>query len=628
MKLLANLRPELLPEWDASRNGKMTFDAVTAHSKIRVWWRCTMDKRHGWQAQVRDRTLGHGCPYCSGRYTLREESFGTLYPQLAKQLHPSKNLGFDPFATAPLSNKKVFWVCSKHPDHVWESRLSGRTESDAGCPICRQTASSLANAAPELAKEWHPKKNLPHTPETTSTGSRLKAWWQCKTNPQHVWDAQVRMRVDAKTGCPVCARSQPQSSRPTLRAFSADLTKQWHPTRNGGLTPDDVTVGSHRSVWWKCEVAPDHEWSAPVRNRARLGHGCPMCSTRTGRASRGSNLADKHPKLAAQWHAEKNGTLRPENVTPGSTKRVWWKCFGDPPHIWDASIYNRTSRQPEGECAFCAKTRLTDCNSLLTVHPDLAAEWHPTKNGSLTAADVSRASGKKVWWRCGKEPSHEWIAMVKNRTIHKSGCPGCEAAQRAERLQIGLLESVQLNVDCQKTLLHNLDSLRAFVKQGRMKTVHMTQALYRMVYSSAITALETFLSDSFYQNVVPSQTRMEKLLSTAPEFADRKYSIAEVVNWSQNVKKKVSEYLYDIVWHNLSKVKMMYSAVLGIEFPSDMASLHRAVSIRHDLVHRNGRTKDNRLHTFKPDELLKLFASIEDFAAQIQLRLDQIGAES
>lgn len=248
MKLLANLRPELRLEWDASKNGKMKFEAMAAHSKIRVWWRCTKDKRHEWQAQVRDRTLGHGCPFCSGRYTLREESFGALFPALVKQLHPSKNPDFDPFATAPLSNKKVFWVCSKQPDHVWESRLSGRTESDAGCPICRQTASSLANAAPDLAKEWHPKKNLPHTTETVSTGSRLKAWWQCKTNPLHVWDAQVRMRVDARTGCPICARSQPQATRPTVAAFSAELAKQWHPTKNENLTPEDITVGSHRSV--------------------------------------------------------------------------------------------------------------------------------------------------------------------------------------------------------------------------------------------------------------------------------------------------------------------------------------------------------------------------------------------
>ena len=261
-------------------------------------------------------------------------------------------------------------------------------------------------------------------------------------------------------------------------------------------------------------------------------------------------LAVLRPELRSERDAIKNGKVKFDSVAAHSKLRAWW--------------------QPQGECAFCANTRLTGANSLLTVHPDIASEWHPTKNGPLTSADVSRASGKKVWWLCGKEPSHEWVSMVKNRTVHKSGCPECEVSQRTERLQLGLLESVQLNVDCQKTLLHNLNSLRAFVKQGRMKTVHLTQALYRMVYSSAITSLEAFLSDSFYQRVVPNQARMEKLLSTAPEFADRKYSIGDVVNWSHNLKKKVSEYLYDIVWHNLSKVKMMYSAVLGIELPSDM----------------------------------------------------------
>ena len=31
-----------------------------------------------------------------------------------------------------------------------------------------------------------------------------------------------------------------------------ELSKEWHPTKNGDLTPYDVTVGSHKKVWWIC----------------------------------------------------------------------------------------------------------------------------------------------------------------------------------------------------------------------------------------------------------------------------------------------------------------------------------------------------------------------------------------
>jgi hypothetical protein len=44
---------------------------------------------------------------------------------------------------------------------------------------------------------------------------------------------------------------------------------------------------------------------------------------------------------------------------------------------------------------------------LSSSHRDLAAQWHPDKNGSLTPADVSRGCNKKVWWRCPADPTHE-----------------------------------------------------------------------------------------------------------------------------------------------------------------------------------------------------------------------------
>ena len=36
--------------------------------------------------------------------------------------------------------------------------------------------------------------------------------------------------------------------------------------------------------------------------------------------------------------------------------------------------------------------------SLAETHPDLAKEWHPTKNGNITPKMISAGNGKKVWW--------------------------------------------------------------------------------------------------------------------------------------------------------------------------------------------------------------------------------------
>jgi hypothetical protein len=44
--------------------------------------------------------------------------------------------------------------------------------------------------------------------------------------------------------------------------------------------------------------------------------------------------------------------------------------------------------------------KVTKANSLATLFPKLAKEWHPTKNAPLTPADVFPGTHKKFWWKC------------------------------------------------------------------------------------------------------------------------------------------------------------------------------------------------------------------------------------
>ena len=107
-----------------------------------------------------------------------------------------------------------------------------------------------------------------------------------------------------------------------------------------------------------------------------------------------SNLTITHPQLAAEWHPTKNGDLTPENVTYGSNKKVWWLCPKG--HDYQAKIGNR-AMLGRG-CPYCAGKRvIVGINDLATTHPQLAAEWHPAKNGDLTPRNVTYGSGKKVW---------------------------------------------------------------------------------------------------------------------------------------------------------------------------------------------------------------------------------------
>lgn len=68
--------------------------------------------------------------------------------------------------------------------------------------------------------------------------------------------------------------------------------------------------------------------------------------------------------------------------------------------------------------------KLTDENKLINTHPELAEEWHPTKNKKVIPENISFGSEKYVWWKCPNGPDHEWEMMVLTRT--KGGkCPFC-----------------------------------------------------------------------------------------------------------------------------------------------------------------------------------------------------------
>lgn len=193
------------------------------------------------------------------------------------------------------------------------------------------------------------------------------------------------------------------------------LLEEWDTENNGDLTPRDVSRGSNKKVWWKCSKG--HKWQSRVFSRAE-GCRCPVCTGKTVMPGE-NDLATTHPHLVTEWHPTKNGELTPKSVNRGSRKLVWWQCSKG--HEWQVSVDQRTTSH--SNCPYCSGNKvLVGFNDLKTTHPELAAEWHPERNGDLTPEMVSRGCGKKVWWKgkCG----HEWEATVLNRYNGK-GCPAC-----------------------------------------------------------------------------------------------------------------------------------------------------------------------------------------------------------
>lgn len=252
----------------------------------------------------------------------------------------------------PGSEQMVWWLCPLAEDHEWENMPARRVLSPK-CPFCvgrrPSSTSSLLAMNSKVATEWHPSLNQ-LTPDRVTPASQRKAWWLCRVDPRHEWEAVIRNRAVLGNGCPFCSGFYASADH-SLQAKHPEVALSWHPTKNGALTPCDVPPAAKRSVWWKCDRGSDHEWRGPVYVAASAGRGagCPFCACR--RLSVTNRLAVVYPELAREWHPTLNAPLTSTDIVHGSPRRVWWKCEADPLHEWRTSVVART-RAGSG-CPYC-----------------------------------------------------------------------------------------------------------------------------------------------------------------------------------------------------------------------------------------------------------------------------------
>jgi very-short-patch-repair endonuclease len=477
---LATLRPDLALQWHPIKNGTLTPQSVTCGLNVKAWWICSLG--HEWEARIADRSKGCGCPICAGQKVLiGYNDLATTNPELAKQWHPTKNGDLKPTNVTQYSGQKVWWACVK--GHEWCATINDRSRGN-GCPICASESQTsfpeqaiyyylkqIDNTVENRKKinnkwevdVWVPSKNIAieydgcryHNGKKSKQKEQKKNEYlkNCGIRLIRVKESadknievciekdiinfsiknkyvdlpevinklikivfdDIRLIIDINMDKTTILESYKQDClNNSLATINPELASQWHPTKNGTLTPDMFTQWSNEKAWWICPLG--HEWQDTISHRSGK-RGCPVCANK--QVLKGYNdLATTNPELAKQWHPTKNGDLKPTDVTQYSGKKVWWICSLG--HEWQATIANMSR---SNGCPICSGHQvLAGYNDLATVNPELALQWHPTKNGDLTPQMVRAHSGKKAWWVCSL--GHEWEAQINSRS-NGSGCPIC-----------------------------------------------------------------------------------------------------------------------------------------------------------------------------------------------------------
>jgi hypothetical protein len=143
------------------------------------------------------------------------------------------------------------------------------------------------------------------------------------------------------------------------------------------------------------------------------------------------SIAFKKPHLIKEWDYVKNNGLEPQQISYGSVKKVWWLCPKG--HSYESKPNHRYHG---AGCSYCSGKKVLPENSLQSLFPSIAEEFHPELNVK-NSSEYAGMSNKKVWWRgkCG----HEWEAPVADRTHKKNGCPYCTGVRICKDNSLGSL---------------------------------------------------------------------------------------------------------------------------------------------------------------------------------------------
>lgn len=338
-------------------------------------------------------------------------SLAEANPELAAQWHPTKNENLTPGDVASGSKSRAWWMCSQN--HEWQSTVINRFRGSR-CPYCvgkRSIAgvNDLATTHPDV----YAQLDLDRLDKdiVLSQGSNRKVWWKCSQG--HTWDDTPTHMVRGKS-CPVCLGRRVVLGTNDLATTHPVVAALWNSHRNKVLATE-VSATSSKEVWWVCSQR--HEWQARVKAMSEAKSPCPYCSNR--QLLKGFNdFASQHPELINSWMHDKNMPVLPEEVTSGSAFQAWWQC--EQGHEWEDSVSHRT-RMKRG-CPYCSGQRVMPGETdLASVAPDLAMQWHPTKN-SLGPEAFTSKSNIRVWWQCVQE--HEWESTIADRR-RGYGCPVC-----------------------------------------------------------------------------------------------------------------------------------------------------------------------------------------------------------
>lgn len=412
------INSELINEWDWENNNDIGLypDQITLGSGRKAWWKCR--NGHRYQTSVSDKVdYNIKCPYCSGKKILIGfNDLQTTDPILASEWNYVKNNNLKPTMVSRQSNKKVWWI--DQFEHEWEAVICNRTNG-AGCPYCSGRLAitginDLQTLRPDLMQEWNWDKNnkLGIYPNEVSVCSHKKAWWTCRFCGSSIFSS-IKERTESNS-CTYCVKEKRASMSEIklyyyLKKYFPDAIHTYSDKYNM-LSEIDVYIPSI-----KCGFEFDGErYHQDIERDRHKDNICDALHINLVRIREPG--CPKYDSSCKFIYLESIS----EEAISNAIMHILLELGVEHPAV--------NLKDDIAEINNLIITQRKD-NSLQIKFPDIAAEWHPTKNGNLTPDKVACNSSKKAWWLC-KICGNEWCGKISNRTSNGRGCPECARSSR------------------------------------------------------------------------------------------------------------------------------------------------------------------------------------------------------
>ena len=404
---LATFSPDVVSEWNYEKNNGLKPEDFTCGSNRRVWWKCI--RGHEWEAVIAGRVSGTGCPICASNGSSMPEQGIAFYLSKIYTIEQRKKVSgveidiFIPDYNVGIEYDGIFFHSSEAAKRRESNKDSVITKH--GIYIIHIKESEKKGVFDNLIS-YVPDRMGSNYMEMIKTLILLL---------EGITGVKRSVSIDTERDMMLIReRFALVSKANSIIETDKDLVDEWDYVKNGSLSPEMFSSGSHQKVWWKGKCG--HNWRSSISNRVK-GNGCPYCAGQ--KVLVGFNdLPSLYPDITEEWNYDRNGNDMPSQFTAYSGKDVWWKC--EKGHEWKASIHARTGR--DNGCPYCSGRRtLSGFNDLLTTNPALVKEWDYEKN-TISPDSVSIGSGVSVWWKCKK--GHNWKTKVASRG-RGSGCPYC-----------------------------------------------------------------------------------------------------------------------------------------------------------------------------------------------------------